>query len=209
MAASRDMVEGRLPPTARNEHPVEMAAPQRPPIAGAASGVPVLGQRLAHAVERHHALVWRTLRRLGTPAREADDATQHVFITFAERAADVEVEREAAFLIGVAVKVAANVRRKIERRREDAVTEEPELPGSDSPETLLQQKQLRQELDRGLSTLLPEQRAVFVLFEIEDFSLPEIAQMLEIPLGTATSRLRRARDHLETWLTVQAHGEDP
>jgi RNA polymerase sigma-70 factor (ECF subfamily) len=153
-------------------------------------------------------MVWRTLRRLGTAGAEADDATQHVFWTFSQRASEVEPGHEAAFLVAVAIKVAANLRRKIGRRRE-VPTEEGPLVSSDSPETLLQQKQLRQQLDRGLSLLLPEQSAVFVLFEIEGFSLPEIAQALDIPLGTATSRLRRARDHLEAWLRGQTDGEQP
>jgi len=150
--------------------------------------------------------VWRTLRRLGTLASDADDAAQHVFWCFAQRAAEVEPGCEAPFLTAVAVKVAANVRRKVERRREIPI-QEPEMVSSESPETLLQQKQLRQQLDSGLSTLLPEQRAIFVLFELEGFSLPEIAQSLGIPLGTATSRLRRARDHFETWLRAQPDGE--
>jgi RNA polymerase sigma-70 factor (ECF subfamily) len=167
-----------------------------------------LEQRLVDAVQRHYALVWRTLRRLGTPEPDADDATQHVFWTFSQRSAQVEPGREAAFLISVAIKVAANARRKVERRREVA-TNEDELSALESPETLLQQKQQRELLDRGLSTLLPEQRAIFVLFELEGFSLPQIAELLEIPLGTATSRLRRARDHLEAWLRQQPDGDKP
>lgn len=171
-----------------------------------AADPPEQERRLVVAVRRHHALVWRTLRRLGTPAAEADDATQHVFWTFARRAEEVAPGREAAFLVAVAVKIAANSRRMVGRRRE-VTTEDQSLVTSESPETLLQQKQLREELDRGLSLLLPEQSAVFVLFEIEGFSLPQIARSLGIPLGTATSRLRRARDHLEAWLRAQADGE--
>jgi RNA polymerase sigma-70 factor, ECF subfamily len=164
--------------------------------------------RLVEVVHRHHGLVWRMLRRLGTPLTEADDATQQVFWTFSQRSALVEPGREVAFLISVAIKVAANTRRKVDRRREVHGVEE-ELAGQESPETLLQQKQLRELLDRGLDTLLPEQRAVFVLFELEGFSLPEIATLFEIPLGTATSRLRRARDHLEKWLRQQPDGDNP
>jgi RNA polymerase sigma-70 factor, ECF subfamily len=156
-------------------------------------------RRLSASVERHHQLVWRAFRRLGVAEREVDDAAQQVFLTFAQRIADVAAGKEAAFLAAVSVKIAANARRKVARS--------PEVLGSDvdvaeeptTPERLLNDKQRRAELDRGLALLPEEQRAVFVLFELEGFSLPEIAEALGVPLGTATSRLRRARLRFETW----------
>jgi hypothetical protein len=42
-----------------------------------------------------------------------------------------------------------------------------------------------------------ELRAVFVLYELEQLTLPEIAELAAIPLGTATSRLRRAREQFQ------------
>jgi RNA polymerase sigma-70 factor, ECF subfamily len=48
-------------------------------------------------------------------------------------------------------------------------------------------------LDVVLEELPIEQRAVLILYETEDFSVPEIAQLLEIPEGTVASRLGRAR----------------
>jgi RNA polymerase sigma-70 factor (ECF subfamily) len=42
-----------------------------------------------------------------------------------------------------------------------------------------------------------EPRTVFVLFEIEELTLAEIAELLEVPLGTVSSRLRRARVDFE------------
>jgi RNA polymerase sigma-70 factor (ECF subfamily) len=113
---------------------------------------------------------------------------------------DVPPEKEAGFLASVAVRVAANVRRKLERSPEVLSDALDAAPAESTPEALLNEKQLRQELDRGLLHLPLEQRAVFVLFELEGFSLPEIAEALQIPLGTATSRLRRARGHFEDWV---------
>ena len=49
--------------------------------------------------------------------------------------------------------------------------------------------------DPNLSTMDMDLRTTFVLFELEGLSTPEIAQLAEIPLGTAASRLRRAREH--------------
>jgi len=46
-----------------------------------------------------------------------------------------------------------------------------------------------------------ELRAVFVLFELEEMSTPEIADLLEIPTGTVASRLRRAREEFQKLVT--------
>src|SRR5690606_862253 len=116
-----------------------------------------------------------------------------------------------AFLIGLCVRVAANTR----RRR----TRSPEVPSDNlesqatqtpDPEQLLQSKQARAALDHALDELPIDQRSVFVLFELEGFSLPEISDLLQIPLGTATSRLRRARLRFEKWVAeLQLSKEAP
>jgi RNA polymerase sigma factor (sigma-70 family) len=49
-------------------------------------------------------------------------------------------------------------------------------------------------LDRALARLDPDLLEVFVLFEIEGLTTPEVAALIEIPLGTVASRLRRARE---------------
>jgi len=161
------------------------------------------GQRIAQALGEHFSGVWRTLRRFGVHERHADDVAQQVFVVFAERVRDVEHGRERAYLIGVAIKLAANARRRQARDPEELV-ERDEAPGSArDPESLLQQRQRRERLDQALASLPDEQREVFVLYELEGFSLPEIARLLQVPLGTATSRLRRARSSFEAW--VAAH----
>lgn len=157
-------------------------------------------QRLTSAVSLYFDTVWRMLRRMGVPDADADDAAQSVFLTLDRRLADVPAERERGFLLAAAVRVAANTRRQLRRSREDAVPVEENAAPSPSPEQALQQRQALAELDQVLATLSEEQRTVFVLYEIEGFSLPEIARSLAIPLGTATSRLRRARETFEEWL---------
>lgn len=161
-------------------------------------------QRIAQALGEHFSGVWRTLRRFGVHERHADDVAQQVFVVFAERVSSVEHGRERAYLMGIAVKLAANARRRQARDAEDPNEQWDEAPGSArDPEILLQQRQRRERLDQALATLPEEQREVFVLYELEGFSLPEIASALQVPLGTATSRLRRARASFEAW--VAAH----
>lgn len=167
--------------------------------------------RLAQALSQHFSLVWRSLRRFGVEEHAVDDAAQHVFLTLAERLPDVDEGRERAFLMGLCVRIAANARRLRTRSPETPSDELEQHPiQTPDPEQLLQSKQRRAALDRALDALPLDQRSVFVLFELEGFSLPEIGELLQIPLGTATSRLRRARDRFEKWvLALQHSGEAP
>ena len=167
-------------------------------------------RRIGEALGMNFNSVWRTLRRLGVPASLADDAAQQVFCVFAARLAAVEQDKERAFLIGVATRVAANFCRKQRRIREVPHGEipEPRSPLIDPEASLIQKRRLEQ-LDLALGTLSDEQRAVFALYEIEGFSLPEVAALLDIKLGTATSRLARARSRFEAWVALNLGKEAP
>jgi len=84
-------------------------------------------------------------------------------------------------------------------------------------EQLLARKQLRQWLDVALDALPLEQRTVFVLHELEGFSIIEIAQLIEAPAGTVASRLARAREKFcknaarlrSLWNQHRCEGEEP
>jgi RNA polymerase sigma-70 factor (ECF subfamily) len=136
--------------------------------------------------------IWRLLRGLGVPPDRVDDAAQQVFLVYAERHADVVRGSEKSFLFGTALRVAHVVRRGVPRE----VPAEIDFACSDQPsvDELTDQKRARQVLDLILDQLEPELRDVFVLYELEGFTMPEIATMVEVPLGTAASRLRRGRD---------------
>jgi len=176
-----------------------------------AAPLPADQQRLAMALETNFALVWRSLRRFGVPEADIDDAAQHAFITLSSRLAEIRPGAERSFLLGTCERLAANQRRKLARRREVADEElERRATREPNPEQMMVEKQRRQKLDEGLAELPLDQRAVFVLFELEGFGLREIAESLGIPLGTATSRLRRAREKFEAWASAQSHrGEKP
>jgi len=63
-----------------------------------------------------------------------------------------------------------------------------------SPEERLVERQARQLLDEVLNRMPSDLRTVFVLFELEGIEVRQIAELEEIPVGTASSRLRRARE---------------
>jgi RNA polymerase sigma-70 factor (ECF subfamily) len=144
----------------------------------------------------HYPSIWRLLRRLGIHHAQLDDAAQEVFWVAARRFADIEPGREHAFLYGVALRVASQELKK--QRAAEPIADLEAVPrvvdGGPSPEEQLQERQARQLLDSVLSAMPAELRVIFVLFELEGLEVQQIAQLQEIPLGTASSRLRRARE---------------
>jgi len=162
------------------------------------SSPPVSPERMAEVVREHYAYVWRLLRRLGIGEGDADDAAQRVFLTATGRLGAVEPGRERAFLYGVALNVGARTRRSLGRRREQPFESTDEQATLEpNGEQLLERRQARALLDRLLDEMPEDLRVVFVLFELEELSTKEIAELCEIPVGTAASRLRRARDDFE------------
>lgn len=146
-------------------------------------------ERMFHA---HHQLVWRVLRRLGLAPDGATDMTQQVFLIAAERLTDIRPESERAFLLGTALRLARSWRRKHARwDLEDDIDLRP--ASTEGEQKLVNRQTALQLLDRILSRMHPDLVTVFTLFELEGMSLPEIAELTSVPLGTATSRLRRAR----------------
>ena len=142
---------------------------------------------------QHYGSVWRLLRRFGVPPAELDDRAQEVFWVAARRLCDLQPGREKSFLYGVSIRVAGNAAR--ERKAAHASIEDVSEPMDPrpSPEEHLNQYQARQLLERVLEELPLELRTVFVLFELEGLAVSEIAELEALPLGTASSRLRRAR----------------
>lgn len=177
-----------------------------PPLehdAGATSAISVLsaedGARYQSMVSLHFDAVWRTLRGLGVPAGNVDDAAQQVFLVALRRLHVVAHGSERSFLLGTAVGIAANARRGLARAKEvpdpDAL-----FAGVDprpDPEQAAVLSERRAIVQHVLDAMPDELRAVFVLFELEGLTSIEIGQMLAIPTGTASSRLRRAREHFQ------------
>jgi len=150
--------------------------------------------RLREMIACNLDFVWRSLRRLGVPELTADDCTQEVFLVASRRLDDIEVGRERSFLFATALRVASDARRAQARRGEHADDGLGEIaddgPG---PAELADRGRARAVLDRVLDTLELDLRTVFVLYELEEMQVPEIAATLDVPIGTVSSRLRRAR----------------
>ena len=168
------------------------------PAVGDAAGVTDQA-RLRAMVGEHFDFIWRALARMSIPQSELADSVQQVFLVASRRLPAIAVGSERSFLLGTALRVASDLRRTLSRRREVSALGDDEDEGREPasldppPDELTDQKRLRAVLDGVLAAMPDDLRVVFVLFELEEMSTPEIAALLEIPLGTAASRLRRAR----------------
>ena len=162
--------------------------------------------RLRRILDQHYDFVWRTVRFLGVAEAHADDAAQQVSCILARKLASVAPGAELSFLFSTATRVASEARRAAKRRpataEGDAIDAlEAPLP---SPEELADQHRARRTLDQILDTLPEDLRVVFVLYEVNEMTLPEIAALTGLTLGTATSRLRRAREAFQAALRRRA-----
>jgi RNA polymerase sigma-70 factor (ECF subfamily) len=80
-----------------------------------------------------------------------------------------------------------------------------------SPERLYKSKEIDRALQEGLGKLSPKLRAIIVLKEMEELSYEEIAETLEISMGTVKSRIARAREELKKFLMEfrEQNGKNP
>jgi RNA polymerase sigma-70 factor (ECF subfamily) len=153
-------------------------------------------------VADYYAFVWRVLRGFGLSPADAEDATQQVFMIAARKLDSIDPRRARSFVYGAALRVANNARRGLRRRREvpdDEASNRLE-PAERGPEALTELGQARTLLADILDQLSEKHRRVLVLAEIEQLEVPEIATLEGVPVGTAASRLRIAREQFRVLL---------
>jgi RNA polymerase sigma-70 factor (ECF subfamily) len=164
--------------------------------------------RLERMFNDHHDFIWRLVRRLGLSPGSADDAAQHVFLVAAERLADIKVGSERSFLFGTALRVARSQSRTDRRW---VLEEDMDFRRSEAgrPEDLADQHRALALMGRILDGMTLELRTVFILSELEGMTMPEVAELVEIPVGTAASRLRRAREAFRAAAAAAESGLKP
>lgn len=164
----------------------------------AAATAAEVSARVHALVTAHFAFVWRSLVRLGVPRADAEDALQQVFLVASRKIDQIDAGSEKAFLFATALRIASRARRTHERRREVLAPEPVEQLDPAAPvDELIDRARARAELEDILDHMPLELRAVFVLFELEQITMAEIAGVLDLPPGTVASRLRRAREHFQ------------
>jgi RNA polymerase sigma-70 factor (ECF subfamily) len=145
--------------------------------------------------DQHFDYVWFTLRRLGVESRDLDDLAHDVFIQVYQHLDRYDSARPLRpWLFGFACRLASDYRRLARHRRERL--DEPR-DGVDAAPSAAERMVTRQMLDlawTALEQLDLDRRSILVLHDVEGYSIPEVAEVVGIPLNTAYSRLRLARD---------------
>jgi RNA polymerase sigma-70 factor (ECF subfamily) len=164
----------------------------------------------ARLYDRHDRACFRYIRRLLGAAHgdAAEDLHQETWVAIARSAAAFDPGKASfpAWLFAVARnKVWDHFRRQkvavVGQAHEDVAMQVPD-PGR-SPLEQVQSRELAQEIVAAVEALPLEQRGVFVMFVQSGLSLEEIAQVTDVSVETAKSRLRYARAKLRQWLAVE------
>jgi RNA polymerase sigma-70 factor, ECF subfamily len=151
--------------------------------------------------ESHLAFVWRNLRRLGVPEPLLEDATQDVFLVVHRRreAWSAALSTVETWLFGIAVRVARNYRRAQKRRlarlsaESDSQAVREARADEDGPAEAVARREAVAIFERAIACLDEDRRAVFLLVDVEQLAVTQVAEALGININTAYWRLRKAR----------------
>jgi RNA polymerase sigma-70 factor (ECF subfamily) len=158
------------------------------------------GDRFAfeEIVKRYQRRVYGVAFRIVRRHDVADDVAQEAFIRAHRALCSFDLSRPfGPWICRIAANLSVNHTRSPEAREEGLPEGHAETPSvAAGPLDGVLDAEARQVLDAALARLPAEQRAVFVLRAIEELSYKEIADALEISLGTVMSRLSRAREKL-------------
>lgn len=147
-------------------------------------------------LRRHEDRVFAVCLRIMGNRTAALDATQETFLTLYRKASQYRATAAVGtWLYRISVNTCYDLLRKERRRPSEAMPHylDPADPRGEDPYTSVE---LRPSVEAALATLTPDFRAVVILSDLEGMSLPEVAEALEIPVGTVKSRLFRARRQL-------------
>jgi RNA polymerase sigma-70 factor (ECF subfamily) len=151
---------------------------------------------LRELFDAHGRYIWRSLRYLGVRDADLEDVCQEVFFTAHRKLPEFEGRSTLrSWLYGICLRLASDYRRRASVRYERPTAEVPleahlELAGG------REQFEARATLSRLLEVLDQEKREVVVLYELEGFTMKEVASIVGCPLQTAYSRLYAGRETL-------------
>jgi RNA polymerase sigma-70 factor (ECF subfamily) len=170
----------------------------------------------AGVYEEHFAFVWRNARRLGIADSHLDDVVQDVFVVVHRKLSEFEGRSSVrTWLFGIVLRTVRDHWRTVRRKAGelgpqagdidvDTVHEAEER----GPHARATQAEAVRRLHALLDTLGQEKREIFVLAELEQLSVVEIAELLEVNLNTAYARLRAARAEFEAALVRQRANDE-
>jgi len=157
---------------------------------------------LGSIFEEHFDYVWNSLRRLGARTADLEDLVHEVFIRVHARLADYDPARPMRpWLFGFAFRVASDDRRLMRHRVEVLGSPAEAIDPVQPADERVAATQERALVEEALGRVDLDRRAVLVMHDIDEVPIPTIARELGIPVNTAYSRLRLAREELASAVT--------
>ena len=171
-----------------------MGQAQSPPTASVRS--------FSQLYKLYFSFVWSCARRLGVSEAETDDVVQEIFIVIHSRRDTLEhPESLRSWIYGITRRIVSTYPRAKRAKLAGAATfaneYDVQYPQQPSPQQLAEQSDQVRLLWSLLEKLDASKREIFVLAELDEMTVPEIASAIQVPLNTAYSRLRAARQELE------------
>jgi RNA polymerase sigma factor (sigma-70 family) len=181
-----------------------------------ASGATGAAAEFEKLMREHVPALYRSAYRWTGAVDRAEDLVQQLLLRLYPRLAELrELDALRPWALRVMYRLFID-----EHRRERAspvqfgaeMAADPELPAAEDeawidpgpgPAELTEQALTQERLLRAWERLGEEHRVVLALHDIEDYTLPELARIMDIPLGTLKSRLHRARARLRELLTAE------
>jgi RNA polymerase sigma-70 factor (ECF subfamily) len=153
--------------------------------------------------DTHVDFVWRTARRLGVAPHAVDDVVQETFLVVHRHLGEPRSGSLRGWIYGIAVRVVRNHRRSLRRKSPHVMRGEWSDPdeladrGAPQPDHGAEKAEVARLLHALLAGLDDDKREVFVLVELEQLTVPEVAVALGVNVNTVSSRLRLARAEFE------------
>jgi RNA polymerase sigma-70 factor (ECF subfamily) len=189
-----EVIESAARPLAAVEAPARgVSVPHRD------TGAAAEGLAFDDVYREYFPFVWRSAKRLGGPEAALDDIVQEVFVIVHRRLGDF-AGRSAlrTWLFGITLRVVRDHRRSAARKSPESSVEPDSLLASGfNPDEALEKAEAVRLFYSVLNELEDRRREVFVMAELEQMAMMDIAAILDINVNTAYARLRVARQAFE------------
>lgn len=157
-------------------------------------------------VDAHYAALYRFALSLARSAADASDLTQQTFFIWATKGSSLrEVQKAKTWLFTTLYREFIRT-----RKREGRISSIEDLPpGEQDPPDPAADDVARLDNEIVMAALQdvdPAFRATLTLFYLKDLTYHEIADILDVPIGTVMSRLSRGKAHLRTALAERLKG---
>ena len=167
-------------------------------------------------VDRHKHMVFNVALRMLRNREDAEDAAQEAFLRAFRSIGTFRGQAKfSSWLVRIAINVSLSFAERAYTKQtfvefhEEADGAGPHLTNENmSPEEIATRKDFGERIRALVGTLPPRYRAVITLYYLEERSYQEVADILEIPLGTVKTHLHRAKEHLRKSILEHYHREE-